>query len=221
MSGRRRFICPSGFHRAMRLCFRAVEAVKLMTSGASPIAQMSGAVFSATRPRGGSCSEHVRATLRASGAPLVRPRLAAELSTSPWRPALTGAFRAVCRISARAARKLRTVLDFLRECDVLMVRGEGNFKRDCDVPYQISHQKEVGDLPDREFCIVRNHAEPCRQSADRDMRESREPVTESSRSRKVRSGPIASLSRTRPACHFPLPVAVETPRSLRPSRPAL
>jgi hypothetical protein len=32
----------------MRLCFRAFNAVKLMTSGASPIAQMSGAVFSAT-----------------------------------------------------------------------------------------------------------------------------------------------------------------------------
>jgi hypothetical protein len=28
----------------MRLCFRAFDAVKLMTSGASPIAQMSGAV---------------------------------------------------------------------------------------------------------------------------------------------------------------------------------
>ena len=34
----------------MRLCFRAFGAVKLMTSGASPIAQMSGAVFSATPP---------------------------------------------------------------------------------------------------------------------------------------------------------------------------
>jgi hypothetical protein len=50
--GRRRFICPNGFHRAMGLCFRAFDAVKLMTSGASPIAQMSGAVFSATPPRG-------------------------------------------------------------------------------------------------------------------------------------------------------------------------
>jgi hypothetical protein len=36
----------------MRLCFRAFDAVKLMTSGASPIAQISGAVFSATLPRG-------------------------------------------------------------------------------------------------------------------------------------------------------------------------
>src|ERR1700686_659817 len=44
MSGRRRFICPNGFHRAMRLCFRGFDATKLMTSGASPIAQMSGAV---------------------------------------------------------------------------------------------------------------------------------------------------------------------------------
>lgn len=37
MSGRRRFICPSGFYRAMRLCLRAFGAVKLVTSGASPI----------------------------------------------------------------------------------------------------------------------------------------------------------------------------------------
>src|SRR5579871_2195704 len=44
MSGRRRFICPDGFHRAVRLRFRAFDAVKLVTSGASPIAQMSGAV---------------------------------------------------------------------------------------------------------------------------------------------------------------------------------
>ena len=36
----------------MRLCFRAFGAVKLMTSGASPIARMSGAVLSATPPRG-------------------------------------------------------------------------------------------------------------------------------------------------------------------------
>jgi hypothetical protein len=36
----------------MRLCFRAFDAVKLMTSGASPIDQMSGAVFSARPPRG-------------------------------------------------------------------------------------------------------------------------------------------------------------------------
>jgi hypothetical protein len=36
----------------MRLRFRAFDAVKLMTSGASPIAQMSGAVFSATPARG-------------------------------------------------------------------------------------------------------------------------------------------------------------------------
>jgi hypothetical protein len=40
MSGQRRFICPNGFHPAMRLCFRAFDAMKLMTSGASPIAQM-------------------------------------------------------------------------------------------------------------------------------------------------------------------------------------
>jgi hypothetical protein len=52
MSGRRRFICPNGFHRATRLCFRAFDAMKLMTSGASPIAQMSGTVFSATPLRG-------------------------------------------------------------------------------------------------------------------------------------------------------------------------
>jgi hypothetical protein len=44
MSGRRRFICPNGFHRATRLCFRGFDAMKLMTSGASPTAQMSGAV---------------------------------------------------------------------------------------------------------------------------------------------------------------------------------
>src|SRR5262252_4922003 len=50
MSGRRRFISPKWFHRATRLCFRAFDAMKLMTSGASPIAQMSGAVFSATPP---------------------------------------------------------------------------------------------------------------------------------------------------------------------------
>jgi hypothetical protein len=50
MSGRRRFICPNGFHRAMRLCFRAFDAVKLMTSGVSPIAQMSGAVSKDRRP---------------------------------------------------------------------------------------------------------------------------------------------------------------------------
>jgi hypothetical protein len=36
----------------MRLCFRAFDAMKLMTSVASPIDQMSGAVFSATPPRG-------------------------------------------------------------------------------------------------------------------------------------------------------------------------
>src|SRR5271156_2802236 len=47
MSGRRRFIYPNGFHWAMLLCFRAFDAVKLMTSGASPMAQMSGAVFRA------------------------------------------------------------------------------------------------------------------------------------------------------------------------------
>jgi hypothetical protein len=50
MSGRRRFISPKWFHRPTRLCFRAFDAMKLMTSGASPIAQMSGAVFSATPP---------------------------------------------------------------------------------------------------------------------------------------------------------------------------
>src|SRR5262249_52057665 len=52
MSGRRRFICPNGFHRATRLCFRAFDAMKLMTSGASPIAQMSGAV---SARHGNSC----------------------------------------------------------------------------------------------------------------------------------------------------------------------
>jgi hypothetical protein len=36
----------------MRLRFPAFDAVKLMTSGASPIAQMSEAVSSATPPRG-------------------------------------------------------------------------------------------------------------------------------------------------------------------------
>jgi hypothetical protein len=40
MSGRRRFICPNWFHQAVRLCFRAFDAMKLMTSGASPIGQM-------------------------------------------------------------------------------------------------------------------------------------------------------------------------------------
>jgi hypothetical protein len=50
MSGRRRFICPNGFNRATRLCFRAFDAMKLMTSGASPIAQMSGAVSKDRRP---------------------------------------------------------------------------------------------------------------------------------------------------------------------------
>src|SRR5215467_13755444 len=52
MSGRRRFIYPNGFHRAMRLCFRLFDAVKLMTSGASPIAQMSAAV---SARHGNSC----------------------------------------------------------------------------------------------------------------------------------------------------------------------
>src|SRR5215470_4528287 len=50
MSGRRRFICHNGFHRATRLCLRAFDAMKLMTSGASPIAQMSGAVSKDRRP---------------------------------------------------------------------------------------------------------------------------------------------------------------------------
>jgi hypothetical protein len=36
--------CCHTFHRAMRLCFRGFDAMMLMTSGASPIAQMSGAV---------------------------------------------------------------------------------------------------------------------------------------------------------------------------------
>jgi hypothetical protein len=29
--------CPNGFHRATRLCFRTFDAMKVFTSGASPI----------------------------------------------------------------------------------------------------------------------------------------------------------------------------------------
>ena len=71
MTGRRRFICPNGFHRAMRLCCRGFDATKLMTSGASPIAQMSGAVV-----EGPSfiAAKNIHAGGDGRGALLVRPK---------------------------------------------------------------------------------------------------------------------------------------------------
>src|SRR5712671_2181743 len=72
MSGRRRFICPNGFHRATRLCFRAFDAIMLMRSGASPIAQMPGAVSKDRRP---SRLKHARGAGRSRlGAATARPR---------------------------------------------------------------------------------------------------------------------------------------------------
>jgi hypothetical protein len=71
MSGRRRFICPNGFHRAMRLCFRAFDAMKLMTSGASPIAQMSGAV---SKGPSSIAARNIHVGGDGRGALLVRPK---------------------------------------------------------------------------------------------------------------------------------------------------
>src|ERR1700674_2253156 len=81
MSGRRRYICPNGFHRAMRLCFRGFDATKLMTSGASPIAQMSGAIV-----EGPSfiAAKNIHAGGDGRGALLVRPK-GIEPSSSAWK----------------------------------------------------------------------------------------------------------------------------------------
>ena len=118
MSGRRRFICPNGFHRATRLCFRAFDAMKLMTSGASPIAQMSRAVSKDRRPSRLRTSTWAGTVVRFIGAP-EEPRWRARRASSPRnfakeiKPLISLATDRVGRLVGRfgPARNLRSTLD--------------------------------------------------------------------------------------------------------------